>query len=378
MTRSLIGALLLASAVAAPVQAQTTDPLYRSWEWVEEPSSARAAALGGAVAAAASDATSGAFSPAWLSLASETDLRLSVGWHDSGSVASDRVESGWRLTSGAVALPVGLNRGLAAYYRAPRSLDLGLQPVPLPDGSSDEGRLRATARETGVAFGTALTPRLRVGVRLGAAHLDLDGEATTSGIAPRTSTSTGGSWEPSVGASVLFAANQRLFASLNWDREIVWRADRRGDTGPDAHDLVAPSRVAAGLLFRPSSVVWLSGQLDWVRWSQVSEALVSPADRSPTGEFSLDHAFDGRFGLELRGEYGDSPLWNRAVLRLGLHLRSRGLLDYTGADPVEQARYGASSHATDWSLGAAFGPVEMAWIWRQPSNVWVIGARKLF
>jgi hypothetical protein len=122
VTRSLIGALLLASAVAAPVQAQTTDPLYRSWEWVEEPSSARAAALGGAVAAAASDATSGAFSPAWLSLASETDLRLSVGWHDSGSVASDRVESGWRLTSGAVALPVGLNRGLAAYYRAPRSL----------------------------------------------------------------------------------------------------------------------------------------------------------------------------------------------------------------------------------------------------------------
>jgi hypothetical protein len=332
------------------------------------------------VAAAASDASSGAFSPAWLSLSSEIDVRLSAGWNTSGSVGADDVASGWRLASGAVALPVGLNKGLAVYYRAPRSLALTIQPVSLPDRSYDEGRLGVTARETGVSFGAALTPRLRVGARLGAAHLDLDGTATTfrSGAEERSSASRASRWEPSLGASLLFAANQRFLVSLNWDREVVWSADRVGDTAPAAHDLVAPSRVAGGLLFRPSSVVWITGQVDWVRWSQVSDALASPDDRPPSSDFSLDDTIDGRFGLELRAEYGESPLWGRAMLRLGLHLRGRGLLEYTGADEVEQARYGNSSHATDWSLGAAFGPVEMTWIWRKPSNVWVIGVRQFF
>ena len=141
---------------------------------------------------------------------------------------------------------------------------------------------------------------------------------------------------------------------------------------------MAPSRVSGGLLFRPSSVVWITGQVDWVRWSQVSDALVSPDDRPSRAEFSLDDTIDGRFGLELRAEYGESPLWGRAMLRFGLHLRGRGLLEYTGADAVEMARYGNSSHATDWSLGGAFGPVEMTWIWRKPSNVWVIGVRQFF
>ncbi len=375
-----IGVALLVIAAAAASPAQTTDPLYRSWEWTEGPASVRAAALGGAVNAGASDALSGAFSPAWLSLASETDVRLSVGWNAEGQIGADRVESGWTLAGGAVALPLGLNKGIAAYYRSPRSLDLTIRAEALPDGSTDEGRLGATVRETGVAFGAALTPRLRVGLRVGAARLDLDGQATTSGPgdARRSSASRADTWEPSAGASLLFAAHQRLYASLNWDRQMVWRSGRTGDAPPAAHDLVAPSRFAGGLLIRPSSVVWITGQLDWVRWSQVSSALVSPDDRPPSADFALDDALEGRVGLELRAEYGESLLWNRVVLRFGLHYRSRGLLEYTGADPVDLERFGGGSHRAEWSLGAAFGPVEVAWIGRQPSNVWVLGVRQTF
>jgi hypothetical protein len=367
-------------AFSAPAGAQTTDPLYRSWEWDEEPQSARAAALGGAVAAAASDAGSAAFYPASLSLIAETDVRLSVRYAGSGSIALDRAQARWTLAEGAVVLPLGLCSGLGAYYRSPRSLDLEIRATPLPDGSTDEGRLEAVVQETGIAFGTALTPRLRVGIRLGAARLDLDGQATTRTIdgSLRPAASTADTWEPSAGVGLLFAADQRFHTSLTYDRQVNWRARWTGDTGSGDHEVVAPARLAAGLLFRPSSVVWVTGQLDWVRWSQVRSALVSPDDRPPVSDFALEDSVDGRLGLELRAEYGESPLWNRAVLRLGLHFRSRGLLEYVGADPVEQARFPGGKRSTEWSLGVAYGPVEVAWISRRPSNVWVIGVRKFF
>jgi hypothetical protein len=332
------------------------------------------------VAAAASDAGSAAFYPASLSLFSETDIRLSVRYAGSGSVAQDRTQARWALAEGAVALPLGLRSGIGAYYRSPRSLDLEIRATPLPDGSTDEGRLEAVVRETGIALGTALTPRLRVGIRLGAAHLDLGGRVTTQTIegSLRPATSAAATWEPSAGVGLLFAAHQRFHTSLTYDRQMSWRARWTGDIGSGDHEVVAPARLAGGLLFRPSSVVWLTGQLDWVRWSQVRSALVSPDDRPPVSDFALDDSVDGRLGLELRAEYGESFLWNRAMLRLGLHFRSRGLLEYTGSDPVEQARFPGGQRSTEWSLGAAFGPVEVAWISRKPSNVWVIGVRQFF
>jgi hypothetical protein len=378
--RTFLPIVLLAMTLSAPARAQTTDPLYRSWEWDAEPLSARAAGLGGAVAAAASDAGSAAFHPASLSLSAETDVRLSVRYADAGSVALDRTRTRWTLAQGAVALPLGLSSGIGAYYRSPRSLGLEIQPTTLPDGSIDGGRLDAVARETGVAFGTALTPRLRVGVRLGAAHLDLDGEATTEAAdgSLRAATSTANAWEPSVGVGLLFAAHQSFHASLTWDRQVSWRARWAGDAGSGDHEVVAPARLAGGLLFRPSSVVWITGQLDWVRWSQVRSALVSPDERPPAFEFALDDSVDGRLGLEMRAEYGESPLWSRAVFRLGLHFRSRGLLEYVGPDSVEQARFPGGKRSTEWSLGFAYGPVEVGWISRKPSNVWVIGVRQFF
>ena len=66
------------------------------------------------------------------------------------------------------------------------------------------------------------------------------------------------------------------------------------------------------------------------------------------------------------------------MLRLGLHFRSRGLLEYVGSDPAEQARFPGGKRSTEWSLGVAYGPVEVAWISRKPSNVWVIGVRQVF
>ena len=69
----------IALALATPVDAQTTDPLFRSWEWEEQPQSARAAGLSGAVVASASDAGSAVLHPASLSLLRRRRRRFSTG-----------------------------------------------------------------------------------------------------------------------------------------------------------------------------------------------------------------------------------------------------------------------------------------------------------
>ena len=371
---------LIGLALAAPLGAQTTDPLFRSWEWQEEPQSARAAGLSGAVVAAASDAGSAVLHPASLSLFSENDVRLSVRHTDPAQVGLDRTRARWTLAQGAVVHPLGLRSGLGVYYRSPRSVEVDIDDDALPDGSSDEGRLAVHVRETGVAFGTAITPTLRVGVRLGAAHLDLDGRVTSRSPdgAEVEMASTGDSWEPSAGLSVLFTPDHRVQAGLTYDTELRWKAERTGPSGAIAHDLVAPPRLAAGLLFRPSTVVEITGQVDWLAWSRVEKGLVSAQARPDASEFALHDAVDGRFGLELRGEYGESPLWNRAVVRFGLHFRSRGLLEYVGSDPVEQVRFPGGTRVTEWSLGFGFGPVEVARVRRKHSADWVIGVRHTF
>jgi len=231
-----------------------------------------------------------------------------------------------------------------------------------------------------VAFGTAITPTLRVGIRLGAARLDLGGLVTSrsEGGAEVHISSNGDAWEPSAGLSVLFTPDHRFQAGLTYDTELRWEAERAGPSGTLAYDLVAPPRLAAGVLFRPSTVVGITGQVDWLAWSRVREALASANPRPDASQFALDDAVDGRFGLELRGEYGEWPLWHRAVVRFGLHFRSRGLLEYVGEDPVEQARFPGGRRRIEWSLGFAFGPVEVSRVRRKHSADWVIGIRHAF
>ena len=77
-------------------------------------------------------------------------------------------------------------------------------------------------------------------------------------------------------------------------------------------------------------------------------------------------------------QYGDIGIWNRAALRVGAHYRSRGLLEYVGDDPVQQARFPGAGRSTEWSVGLAFWRFEVSWIGREPSSVWVFGVRQPF
>ena len=380
MSRQSLRVALLALALTPPIHAQTTDPVFRSWEWETEAQSVRGAGLSGAVLALATDAGTAVLNPASLSLISQVDLRVSLRYSAPRPIGQDQLLRGWTLAQGALARPVGLGSGWGVYYRSPRAVELEIVGAGLPDGSSDAGRLRVRVEEVGGAFGTALGPRLRVGLRLGAARLDLGGSVVTvsaGGDQTRASV-VGESWQPSAGINVLLTPDHRFRAGLTYDTGTRFGARRSGSSGAFDYDMVVPPRLAAGVLVRTSTAVSLTGQLDWLRWSRVEDALVSASDRPPATEYGLDDAVEGRLGVEFRAEYGESLLWNRAVVRLGLHFRSRGVLEYRGSDPVEQARFPGQERTTEWSLGFGFGPLEVARVRRQHSRDWLIGVRHSF
>ena len=376
----LLATTLMASAGAGTSAAQTTDALFRSWEWAEEPHSVRAAALAGAIAASPSGASTALLQPAGLSLVSERDVRVTARYAGSGSFALDSAQSRWSLGEVAYAQPLGLRFGVGAYHTTRRAIDIGIESIELPGGFIDSGDLAAESRETGVAFGVALTPQLRLGARFGISSLDLEGRATTTSGegSTRDTRSTIEASQPRVGVGLLFAPNQRFQAGVSYDSKARWSGSV--DLGAEAtsYQLTSPTRIGTGVLFRPSSVVWFLGQLDWVRWSEVRAGLGSASDRPAAGEFRLVDTIDSRFGLELRLHYGEAGIWNRIALRFGFAFRSRGLLEYIGEDETEQARFPGAGQSTDLTVGAAFGRVELAYIWRDPRGTWLFGVRQSF
>jgi long-subunit fatty acid transport protein len=382
MIRPTLRALAFVSvlSVVGSAAAWTADPLFRSWEWVAEPQSARATALAGAVAAEPSDASSALLFPAGLSLVSETDLRVTIRYSASGSLNADPVSAQWAPGEVAFALPVGLRWGVGAYYRDGRQLDLDFQNAPLPDGSFDEGRLGVESHEAGVAVGFAAWPSLRVGARLGLARLDLSGSVRST--APSGAVSTVGSSVKDdaarLGAGVLFAPEQRVQVGLEYDSKVSWSGPSLGPAGAPPGELVSPARLSLGVLYRPSTAVQFLAQVDRVGWSAAEEAVRCCAGGPNPDALSLDDATDVRFGLELRPEYGNIGIWNRVALRVGLQFRSRGRLESVDGDPAQEARFPGAGHATEWSVGLAYWRFEVSWIGRKPSNVWVFGVRQPF
>ena len=373
-------AALSTLAVAASASAQTADPLFRSWEWAEEPQSARAAGLAGALAAEPSDGSTALLFPAGLSLVSESDLRVSVRYTGSGPLNLDRVGSQWAPGEVTFALPVGLRWGFGAYYRDRRHLDLEIRDEVLPDGSFDEGTLSVTGQEAGVAVGFAALPSLRFGARLGLARTELSGRVSTTSASGSASPMTSELEDdaPRFGAGVLFAPEQRVQVGLEFDSKVTWSGTTLTPTGELPYDLVSPARIALGVLYRPSTAVQILGQVDRVGWSAVEDAVRCCGAGTGADELTLEDATDFRLALEFRPQYGDIGIWNRVAVRVGLHFRTRGLLEYVGEDAAQRARFPGAGRSTEWSVGLAFWRCEVSWIGREPSSVWVFGVRQPF
>ena len=148
--------------------------------------------------------------------------------------------------------------------------------------------------------------------------------------------------------------------------------------GESPYDLVSPARVGIGVLYRPSTAVQILGQVDRVGWSAVEGAARCCGAGSSVDDLTLEDGTDVRLALEFRPQYGNIGIWNRIAIRVGVHSRSRGLLEYVGDDPVQQARFPGAGRSTEWSVGLAFWRFEVTRIGRKPSTVWVFGVRQPF
>jgi hypothetical protein len=203
--------------------------------------------------------------------------------------------------------------------------------------------------------------------------------STTS--ASGTALPIGSEWRddaPRIGAGVVFAPEQRCQVGLHFDSKVTWSGTTQTPDGESPYDLVSPARIALGILYRPSTAVQILGQVDRVEWSAVADAVRCCGAGSSANDLTLGDATDLRLALEFRPQYGDIGIWNRVAVRVGLHSRSRGLLEYRGDDPGQQARFPGAGRSTEWSVGLAYWRFEVSWIGRKPSSVWVFGVRQAF
>jgi len=228
--RAALAAAVVSAAVAAGTvaEAQTTDIFFRSWRWLKEPAAGRAAGLAGATTALADDASSLEANPAGLSTLTRAEVIGTVVGRSSGRT---RVGDSLGATTGmgfvALAGRITSRWTAGAYVVEPVVTRIDLAPLPLPDGTRDQGSLDGTVRDLGLATAFEVAEHVHVGARLSAVRLSLAGdyrrqpeagpprlEVATRGRETRVATSFGLLYEPTpavrIGLVTLGGATWRL------------------------------------------------------------------------------------------------------------------------------------------------------------------------
>src|SRR4051812_48043460 len=100
-TSIVLAAVLSVGSRAAT--AQTTDPIFRSWRWTEEVTTARAFGLGGAMTGLADDGAAAAFNPAGLAILPRAgELQVGVRLHSTSDLDNgDSIETRTKAASPA-------------------------------------------------------------------------------------------------------------------------------------------------------------------------------------------------------------------------------------------------------------------------------------
>jgi hypothetical protein len=355
-------ALLAVLAFVAPARAQTNDHLFRSWRWVTDATSPRAAGLAGATTGLADDVSAAVHNPAGLAGLTKSELAASLVSRRPGDVApGDALAARTGIGFAGLAARIGGRLVVAATLSETHArrvrLDGGL---PLPDGVPETGGLEAVVTDVGLAAGWRLTPRVHVGARVGRSRLALDGEASreppgrpvelrvaTSGEAARTSAAVGVVVEPV----------RRVKLAASGMPGLRWRMTRTAvspllgavlDPG-SGYDIRRPAVVSAGLSFEPSLKLRLLAQVDHVRYGEIRSSLVIGQGAHRREDYVLGDAWEPRLGAEVSLPRRASSL----QLRAGLHWRAAGSLRYAGADVLEKASFVGGEREAVAALGAS-------------------------
>jgi hypothetical protein len=331
--RVLAGLFLWIALCAWPAAAQTTDIYYRSWRWMEEPAAGRAAGLAGASTALVDDAAAAEANPAALTTLSKNELTGSLLHRGSGrSPLGDTLAPRTGLGFGALAGRLSPRWAVGAFTSEPQAARIDLSSPATGDGLRDEGRLEGVVVERGASVAFRASPRLHVGARLSAVHLDLSGEYRRFGAvgAPRILVQTqGDSTRVATRLGVLLEATRRLRLGLTRESGARWPVRRTASSplleetldGGSREEVRQPSVVSGGAAFRASPKLLVCGQLDYVRYGVLRPADVVRPGGYAQASYEL-FAWESRLGVEL-----SLPLPSVSVqLRAGLHTLGTGAL----------------------------------------------------
>ena len=339
LVRTAARAALFFAGCAAPLAAQTNDPLFAGWRWAPPAVGSRPAGMGGAFVGMADDAKAAVVNPAGLTLIPITEVGVS---------------------SGEPWLAVGVGRRelrLAGYLTRAENGHVELQDV----APGRVGSLDSSVGEAGLALGVSVTQRLKLGGSVGTTRLSLDGQrrvpadAGTEQVAASV-TSDDTHVRASAGLLlVLVGTNARALPSLrlgvSWQPGFDWSAEMAEESaGTRTIAFRRPTLVSTGLAWRASDRWSIVAQGDIILYSEVLASLERNIGEAAL-DFSLPSTVEPRTGAEFA-----APLWcGCGVVRLrgGLHYRSPGTLRYVGPDPALRRTFAQESWRTVASLGAS-------------------------
>jgi hypothetical protein len=352
-SRVSLGLVALWAAHGSLCSGQTNDEFYRSWRWTEEVGAPRAAGLGGAYVGLADDSAAAVLNPAGLTLLPKTEIAGGVLWRGSGSLGPDTTAS--RTGIGVIAGVAVLTKkwALGGYLTEPFDERVLLGP----GGTS--GRLATTVTDGGVALGWAPAARVRLGFRLNLTHVRVEGEwARAQGSSASLLVGAAAGMTRVTGdAGLLVDVTNRLRVGASYRQGASWDVSRTAsnpalgvavDPG-SVYRYRSPSVASVGASLRAGLRVVVSGQLDYLRLSEVRDAFAVRVGPFAPGSYELGDAVEGRGGAEFSQPVGRVSI----QLRAGVHSASGASLRYAGADAAEAIRFRGSERMMQWSTGAS-------------------------
>jgi long-subunit fatty acid transport protein len=306
MKKSNLAAGLLLAA-ASTVGAQTNDRNFRSFQWVEDIGAARAAGMGGAFVALADDGSASFLNPAGLGQIRKGEVSAGLTLRKSGTLrAGDTTESqaGIGYIGGVRALTKDLAVGVFVTQPQEERILLAINPVD----RVDSGFLDTSITEYGGAVSWSPEKRLFLGARLNLSHLSLGGLlnhqlgrggsilVTMNGSQTKLTGQVGLLGKLSDGANIGVAYTQ----GVRWDVDRASTAIPSGPLPSAPFQLSSPSRLSGGVSYRPTRLVTVAGQVDYVLYSRLHETLQIVSLPVVASDYRLDNGVDLRAGVEWR------------------------------------------------------------------------------
>ena len=363
MTSRILATTLVLCAATAPARAQSSDQLYRSWSWQGFPGSPRTLGLAGAGSALGDDATALVANPASMTTLKKSELALAALGVGSGTGGRVQDARGSWSGPGYVGGAAILTRRLAAggYLRQVQGGVLSLASTSV-GGSAYTGWLDAQVIEGGAAVAYRVRDRLSAGIRLSASHLQLEGylRRESGGATTLEAGAAAGETRITASAGVFLEPDRNLRLGLVVEPGCSWTVSRTAndpsralplDAGSE-YELRQPSRVSSSIAWSAASKLLVVGQADYVRYSEISSALVvrPGASDEPPSAYQSEDALEGRLGLEV-----SLPVMSRvsAQLRFGVASIAGGGLSYVGANAGEVAAWGNTADRRELAAAGA-------------------------